>query len=135
MAKENEKITKAKVLEAIIALANGEEIEIDKAEIVKYAETTIAQLAAKNAKAKERAAEKRASADELKDVIASVLTDEYQTVDQIVEQIEGDGVTNAKVVARLGALIKAGVAHKADVKVEGRTRKAYAAGPAPETEE
>lgn len=134
MAKEV-KVTKAQVLEAIIALAKGEEITVDTADIVEYAETTIAQLAAKAEKAKARAAEKKANGDELKTAVAAVLTDEYQTVEQIAAQIEGEDITNAKIVARLTALVKAGEAHKTDIKVDNKTRKAYAAGPATDTED
>ena len=133
MAKE--KFTKAQVLAAIIALAKGEDTDVNTADIIEYAETTIAQLEAKAAKAKVRAAEKKANGDELRAAVAAVLTDEYQTVEQIAAQIEGEDVTNAKIIARLTALVKAGEAHKTDIKVDNKTRKAYAAGPAPEETE
>ena len=64
--------------------------------------------------------------DELRDVVQSVLTDELQTIDAILVQISGEEVTKAKVTARLTALVKAGIAEKADVKNdENKTQKAY----------
>ena len=77
-------------------------------------------------KAKARAAEKRAAGDELRGVIKSVLTDEFQTADAITSQIDGEDVTRAKVIARLGQLVKNGEAEKTDVKTDdNRTVKAY----------
>lgn len=133
MAKET-KVTKVQVLEAIIGLAKGEEITVDTNDIIEYAETTIAQLAAKAEKAKERAAQKKADGDPLKDAVLEVITNEFQTVEEIAAQIEGEDVTNAKIVARLTALVKAGEINKTDIKVDGKTRKAYAK-PAPFPEE
>ena len=133
MAKET-KVTKVQVLEAIIGLAKGEEITIDTNDIIEYAETTIAQLAAKAEKAKERAAQKKADGDPLKDAVLEVITNEFQTVEEIAAQIEGEDVTNAKIVARLTALVKAGEINKTDIKVDGKTRKAYAK-PAPAADE
>jgi len=133
MAKET-KVTKVQVLEAIISLAKGEEITVDTNDIIEYAETTIAQLAAKAEKAKERAAQKKADGDPLKDAVLEVITNEFQTVEEIAAQIEGEDVTNAKIVARLTALVKAGEINKTDIKVDGKTRKAYAK-PAPAADE
>jgi len=133
MAKET-KVTKVQVLEAIIGLAKGEEITVDTNDIIEYAETTIAQLAAKAEKAKERAAQKKAYGDPLKDAVLEVITNEFQTVEEIAAQIKGEDVTNAKIVARLTALVKAGEVNKTDIKVDGKTRKAYAK-PAPAVDE
>lgn len=135
------KITKAQVLEAIktyvpedIEITIDEDTVVTGADVHDYVWNTLAQMEAKANKAKERAAEKRAEGDELRGVVASLLTEEFQTVDQIKAQIEGDDLTNAKIIARLSALVKAGEAHKTDLKINGGTRKGYAAGPAPEAE-
>ena len=64
--------------------------------------------------------------DELRGVIKSVLTDEFQTADAITSQIDGEDITRAKVIARLGQLVKNGEAEKTDVKTDdNRTVKAY----------
>lgn len=120
-----EKITKRDIL-AMIAEKNA-----DDALIVEFCEKEIASLDAKAVKAKERAAEKRAAGDELQGVIASLLTAEPQTAEEILAQIsdESGELTKQKVVARMTNLVKFGQASKTDVKVEvdGKTvsRKAY----------
>ena len=112
---EKSKITKAMVLTAI------KEADLTKVDF--GAEVTLAQLAAKAAKAKEKAAEKKAAADELQEKVASVLTDELQPAEDIAAQIEGEDITKGKVVNRLSKLIEAGVAVKEAVKVEGSKTK------------
>ena len=89
----------------------------------------------KAAKAKERAAEKKAEGDALREAVAAVLTDEYQTIAAIAAQVEGDDITPAKVTARLTQLVKADLAHKTKVKDGERTVNGYAAGPASVEEE
>ena len=145
MAKNTvEKITKKDVLAAVKNVVENtvwEDVEVgDKVvtadDILAYIDTTIAQIDAKAAKAKEKAAEKKAENDELADAVEAVLTDEYQTIADITEQIEGEAVTAAKVTARLTKLVKAGKANKTKVKTaDGRTINGYAAGPAPAAEE
>ena len=123
------KITKKVVLEAIIEAAkNGAEFgeKVTAEDVITYATKTIEQLDAKNERAKAKAAEKKAAGDEVTEKIAEVLDGEYATIDEIVEKVDAD-VTRAKVAARLGKLIKEGVAVKAQVKTEdGRKVMAYA---------
>lgn len=120
------KITKKMILTAVknAALAGTVFEGVTTDDVVNYVDTTIAQLDAKNEKAKERAAEKRKEADALTDVIAQVLTTEPQTIADIVAQIEGD-VTPAMVSSRAKKLIDGGVATKTSVKVGNRTVVAY----------
>ena len=141
MANTNVKVTKKDVLNAIatliaedVAVEVGEKT-VTSADIKDYIDTTIAQIDAKAAKAKERAAEKKTDGDELRAAVEAVLTDEYQTIGDITEKIEGEDVTKSKVTARLTQLVRANVAHKTKIKTDGRELVAYAAGPAPETEE
>ena len=121
------KITKKMILTAVknAALAGTVFEGVTTEDVVNYVDTTIAQLEAKNEKAKERAAEKRKESDALTDVIASVLTDEPQTIADVVAQIEGDEVTPAMISSRAKKLIDAGVATKVSVKVGNRTVVAY----------
>ena len=133
------KITKKVVLEAIKAAAeNGAEFGdvVTAADVVAYADTAIAQLDAKAAKAKERAAKNKAEGDELRAAVESAVSDDLQTIDAITAAVQAmDGyadVTKSKVTARLTQLVKSGAIYKEQVKLEnGRKVMAYAAGEAP----
>ena len=130
--KKNE-FTKKNYFEAIkaAALAGADFGEIPADKIVEFAENSIAQLDAKAEKAKAKAADKKAEGDALRAAVQDVLTDEYQTIDQIVLALDDPDVTNSKVVARLSQLITANLANKKLVEVDGRKINGYAAGPAP----
>ena len=122
------KVTKRQVLEALTAAILDGNVTLDSdtvtvEDLQEYCQTTIEQLDAKAAKAKEKAAEKKAANDELKTTVAGVLTDEFQTADAIVDRIGDAEVTKAKVVNRLAALVKEGVAVKEEVKQEDKTKK------------
>ena len=144
MATVNEKVThvtKKNVLNVLYTLiednceAQDGDVTVTAEDLRNYIDTTLDQLSAKNEKAKERAAKKRAEGDELLAVVEGLLTDEYQTGDEIAAQITDEDVTRPKVTARLTKLIKAGKAHKAEAKTEeGKKVMVYAAGPAPEAE-
>ena len=119
------KVTKKEMFATI------KDILADRPEIVEFCDKEIAALDRKAEKAKERAAKKRAEGDELKDVVKSVLTADFQTTADIAEQIDGEDVTVGKITYRLNALVKDGVAQKEDVVIEtseGKKvkRKAYA---------
>ena len=136
------KITKKMVLEAIKAAAEaGAEFgdTVTAGDVIAYADTAIAQLDAKAAKAKERAAKNKAAGDELRAVVEDALTDELQTIDAItaaVNAVEGyEDITKSKVTARLTQLVKADEANKTDIKIDGRRVKGYALGAAPTTED
>lgn len=136
------KVTKKDVLVALKdAVAEDFEVQVGDVtvtadDIFAYADTTMEQLAAKAAKAKERAAKNKAEGDELRATIEGVLTDELQTIDQITAQIDVEDITKSKVTARLTQLVKAGLAYKEQVKLEdGRKVMAYAAGQAPVVED
>lgn len=133
------KVTKKDILNAIATVITEDfevkvgDVTVTAEDVNDYIEKTIEQINAKNEKAKERAAEKKAEGDELKAKIAEALTDEYQTGEEITAAIADPEVTKAKVIARLTQLCKAGEAHKTTVKTDdGRKLVAYAAGPAAE---
>lgn len=104
-----------------------EETNIEgKDELIEFVNKQISQIEAKAEKAKIRAIEKQKVGDELRDKVKSILTNELQTADAIVAQIDDEDVTKAKVIARLTQLVKNGDAEKEDVKTEdGRSVKAY----------
>lgn len=123
------KITKREKFEMLKEIVRGDinvEMTVEQAELVDFLNSQINAIDAKAEKAKARNAEKKANGDELRDVVQAILTDEFQTIDAIVAQIEGEEITKAKVTARLTSLVNNGIAEKADVKdEEGRKLKAY----------
>jgi len=122
---EEKKLTKKDYYSLIKDALEAVEIEA-KDELLAFVDKQVEMIENKAEKAKARAAEKRAAGDELRGVIKSVLTDEFQTADEITSQIDGEDITRAKVIARLGQLVKNGEAEKTDVKTDdNRTVKAY----------
>lgn len=124
------KITKKEyyaMLKDIVRGDSNSEMTNSQYELIKFIDKQIEAIETKAEKAKEKAAEKKANGDELREVVQSVLTDEYQTIDSIVSQIEGEDITKAKITARLTSLVKAGLATKSDLRNEetGKTQKAY----------
>lgn len=124
------KITKKEyytMLKDIVRGDSNSEMTNSQYELIKFIDKQIEAIETKAEKAKEKAAEKKANGDELREVVQSVLTDEYQTIDTIVSQIEGEDITKAKITARLTSLVKAGLATKSDLRNEetGKTQKAY----------
>ena len=115
------------MLKEIVEESKDIETEISKEELLEFINKQVASINAKAEKAKEKAAEKKANGDELREVVQSVLTEEYQTIDNIVSQIKGEEVTKAKITARLTSLVKAGLATNSDIKNEetGKIQKAY----------
>ena len=123
------KLTKRDKFEMLKEIVRGDvnvEMTVEQAELVEFLDAQIVAIDTKAEKAKARSAEKKANGDELRDVVQAILTEDYQTIDAIVAQIEGEDVTKAKVTARLTSLVKNGLAEKEDVKdEEGRKLKAY----------
>ena len=123
------KITKREKFEMLKEIIRGDvnvEITVEQAELIDFLDAQIVAIDTKAEKAKARNAVKKANGDELRDVVQSVLTNELQTIDAIVAQIEGEEITKAKITARLTSLVKNGIAEKEDVKDdEGRKLKAY----------
>ena len=123
------KITKREKFEMLKEIIRGDvnvEMTAEQAELVDFLDSQINAIDTKAEKAKARNAEKKANGDELRDAVQSILTDELQTIDAIVAQIEGEEVTKAKITARLTSLVKNGIATKEEVKdEEGRKLKAY----------
>ena len=123
------KITKREKFEMLKEIIRGDvnvEMTVEQAELIDFLDTQINAIDTKAEKAKARNAEKKANGDELRDAVQSILTDELQTIDAIVAQIEGEEVTKAKITARLTSLVKNGIATKEEVKdEEGRKLKAY----------
>ena len=122
MEKKTTKKDYYEMLKEIVLNANVE----GATELVEFIDKQVLLIDSKAEKAKARNAEKKANGDELREAVQNVLTDEFQTIDAIVSQIEGEEITKAKITARLTSLVKNGIAEKTDVKDdEGRKLKAY----------
>ena len=121
-----EKITKREMYEAIKATFETGDCEVPAEAVIAFCEKEIASLDAKAAKAKERAAAKKAEADVLYDQVKDALsTEEFQTIADIaaaVAEVNADA-TVSKVTYRLTALVKAGLAEKAEIKVSAEGEK------------
>ena len=100
--------------------------KLTDAEEIAFIDTQIAALDRKAAKAKERAAAKKAEGDELRETIFNVLTEEPQTIAQIIAAVGIEDLTPAKVTSRLGQLVALEKVAKEKVKNEnGDERMAY----------
>ena len=112
-----EKLTKRSVYEALLKMVETGTLEITEDELKTFCENEIALLDKKAEKAKERAATKRAEGDALTDAVRGALTGEFEPIADIAARIEGEDVTVAKVQYRLGQLVKAGEAEKAEITI------------------
>lgn len=114
------KMTKVEILGMIKEACEDNEV------IVEFCDKEIAALGAKAEKAKARAAAKKAEGDELRGIVASVLTTEPMIAEDVLAAITGvEDLTKAKVIARLTQLVKANEAVKTEVTVDGKKRMAY----------
>lgn len=114
-----EKMTKKEIFGLIAETCSDNEV------IVEFCAAEVAKLDAKAEKAKAKAAEKKAQGDELYAVIVSTLTNELQTAEDVLAQLEGDELTVAKVRSRLSQAVKNGVAAKESVKIDGKAKMCY----------
>lgn len=121
------KLTKKDFYAALRGMVEGVEAvgDIPADTVIEFIDTQVAQLDAKAAKAKERAADKKSEGDELRAVVQGVLTDEFQTRDEIFAQIDGEDLSVAKVGARLTQLVAAGIAVKEQIKSGDRKVMGY----------
>ena len=141
MENKDVRVTEAMILTAIAAIAQEVQLEngdygedvvtVTQEDIQNFASKKLAALEHKKEKARENAAKKRAEGDKLGKVVESVLTNEFQTADEVLAAVlevwDGDeaDATRQKVIYRLSNLVKLEKAEKTDVKVDKRTIKAY----------
>ena len=102
-----------------------EEVCADYADIVEFCEAEKAKLAAKAEKAKARAAEKRAQGDELYAAVLECVGSELITAEAVLDMLEGEDLTVAKVRARLSQGVKNEVLVKETVKTDGKNKVHY----------
>jgi hypothetical protein len=123
-------VSKRDVLNALNTLNFDEvvvgDVTVTPDDFKTFIENSIEALDKKNAAAAKRAAERKATGDELRAEIAGLLGETPKTIPQILAELGRDDVTSAMVVARLGQLVKLGEVFKSDVKVDGgRSVKGY----------
>lgn len=94
-------------------------------EVIEFAKHEIELLDKKASRAKEKAKEKSAASDAITDLIKDLLTDEPKTITEIVNELDDESITNAKVSYRLSKLASDGFAVKTEVKVDKRKLSAY----------
>lgn len=120
-----EKITKKAYFEMLKDIVAATDTA-DKDNLLAFIDTNIAQLDAKAAKAKEKAAEKKVEGDELREKIAACLTTEPKDIATILDEIGDEELTRAKVTARLAQLINLGTATKEVTKTaDGKKATVY----------
>lgn len=112
------KIEKLNMIRNILAGNECAEVTEEATMLIDFVDEQIEQIQAKAEKAKQRAAEKKAEGDALRNTIQSLMTNEWQSIDDIFNQIEDEEVTRSKITARLTQLIKAGVIEKDSQKSE-----------------
>ena len=119
---EEKRLTKKDYFEEIRQVLE-EANETDLAEVMAHEIELLENKAIKN---KERAEARKIAGDELRDTISNILIDDLQTVDEIVDQLDDEEITKAKVVARLTQLVNLNEAIKEQVKTEdGKKVMAY----------
>ena len=119
---EKKKMTKKEYFEAIIKVLS----EDNYTDLINFCQDQIVLLDNKSKKAKEKAVEKKANGDTLRQLVQDTLTQEYQTISEIYSKIGNqEQYSKAKVTSRLTQLVKAGLADKTDIKTENRTVKGY----------
>lgn len=120
-----EKITKKAYFEMLKDIVAATDTA-DKDNLLAFIDTNIAQLDAKAAKAKEKAAEKKVEGDELREKIAACLTSEPKDIATILDEVGDEELTRAKVTARLAQLINLGTATKEVIKTaDGKKATVY----------
>lgn len=123
-----EKKTKIMYFEEIRDLIEDVEFEDEaqQTELIEFVDKQIETLIARKEAAAKRAEKKRQESDELTDKIYELISDEYITVDAIVDALGDEEVTRNKVTARLGKLVRNGLVEKAKIKIEGVENKKMA---------
>lgn len=116
----------AELREVVVQAVEDEALQ---AELIDFIDAEVATLEKRKASAKARADKKKEESDALTEVIFNVMTEELQSVDQVVTAVAEAGfaeVTRAKVTARVKKLVDAGQVEKGVLKgVDGGRKVAY----------
>jgi urease accessory protein UreF len=120
------KVTKKdNYVDLISIVENSDASEERKSELVDFLNKQIEQVEQKAAKAKERREATKDAGDDLLKAVKAVITDEWQSVDNIVASIDVEDATKAKIVARLTKLVKAEEIVKDQTKIGDKKAVVY----------
>lgn len=113
------KFEKLDILKTIVTAAPLTDEDL-RAELTEFLDSQLASIAARA----EKAAQKRAETDALKQAVFAALSAEYQSVDDLMAAFaEDESVTRGRVISRLTALVKDGAVERDEGKPEGASRK------------
>ena len=118
------KMTKMERFQALKAIVENSTSEM-KDELIETLDNEIEILEKRKVAAKARAEQKKAESDALTDAIYACMTNDAQTVEDILENVDFEDVTRNKITARIGKLIKAGLVMKQTIKIDGNRKMAY----------
>ena len=115
-----EKMTKREKFGMLLEVLEGSQVE-QKEMLVEFVEHELELLAKKSA------TKKAPKVDELKEAVAMMLCAEAMTGSEVLAEVKDmfPDATQAKVTARLTALVKEGFATKAEAKFDKRTLMTY----------
>lgn len=129
MENTEKKFTKVDYFTLLKDVVDGVSLDAETATNVKdFLDKEIEQLEKRKVAAKDRAEKKKAESDALTNEIYALLTDEPQTVEDLLAAFEDETVTRNKITSRLGKLVKAGLAEKDTAKIDGNRKMVYIKG-------
>lgn len=117
------KITKKEKFEMLRGFVPTDSEQYDL--LMEFIDSEIVMIDKKADKARARAEVVKAEGDEMRAVVESALTDEWQSIASILEAIGNEEFTKGKVSARLGALIKQGIVEKESQTIDGKRTMHY----------
>lgn len=123
MNEKEKRMTKKDYFKECLELVESLENLDNKDELIYFLNSQIESIDNKAAKAKERAAAKKAEGDALRETVKSLLTNEFQTADEITAALGNEEISKAKVIARLTQLVNLGEAVKEAAKTEDNKSK------------
>ena len=128
---EKKIITHKMILEAIKAMAEDGNMHIEDFS-PELTDTAVAEFCAnelnKMEKKRERdreASEKKKMEDAVLDAVRNAMTEDFQTVSDIVNTINNEEITNNKAIHRLTVLAKEGFIEKKEQYIDGRRVMTY----------
>ena len=95
--------------------------EEDRADLISFAEHEIDLLDSKAVKAKATAEKNKAADDNIAAKVREYLTNDFQTINEIVAKVNDDDVTAGKVQYRLRTMVEAGEVEKQEISIPGGT--------------
>lgn len=129
MENTEKKFTKVDYFTLLKDVVDGTTLDAETAMNVKdFLDKEIEQLERRKVAAKDRAEKKKAESDALTNEICALLTDEPQTVEDLLAAFDDETVTRNKITSRLGKLVKAGLADKDIAKIDGNRKTVYVKG-------